>query len=436
MKWLNGSGERLFYMQLPIRILGTLTLGLAGIHLLASCKPDSDSGTSDVQELTDDARRIMDSQNWGEEEAARQEAERRSTASVAIAIPADLPSPELLETTQGIYARLKEKAGDYEALASTPEGQKQSMQPYSEVIPAADGASLDMVPVSSGTFTMGSPVGEVLRKADEGPERRVYVDGFWMSTIEIPWEIYTAFMENGRPRSKAGVLLEERPDDELWDAVTQPTAPYTAMNLGMGHGYEKGMPAIAMSHYAASKFCEWLSAQTGHYYRLPTEAEWEYACRAGSKTAYCYGNDESSLDDYAWYWNNSDDRYQKVASKKPNAWGLYDMHGNVAEWTLDTYLPDRPRSQAGETLRNPLVLLPAQPGHVVKGGSWDDDPDKLRSAARVKSNPDWNMQDPQNPKSIWYLTDGGMIGFRVVRPTTLPDVITVHRLWNSSKGIP
>lgn len=415
-------------MQLPVRSLYPLILGLAGIHMLLSCKPGSG-----VSEMTDDARRIMDSQNWGEEEAARQEAESRRNAPAEIAVPAGLPSPELLPTTRAIYARLQENASDH--LETGGQGQESRMQPYSEVVPAADGSSLSMVPVPAGSFLMGSPDDEPLRKADEGPLRRVHLDGFWMSSIEIPWEIYTAFMENGRPRSKAGVLLEERPDDELWDAVTQPTAPYTAMNLGMGHGYEKGMPAIAMSHYAASKFCEWLSAQTGHYYRLPTEAEWEYACRAGSSGAYCYGNGEDKLDDYAWYWNNADDRYQKVASKKPNAWGLYDMHGNVAEWTLDTYLPDRPRARDGETLRNPLVVVPGQQGHVVKGGSWDDDPDQLRSAARVKSRPEWNMQDPQNPKSLWYLTDGGMIGFRIVRPVTLPDAITVHRYWNSSKGI-
>lgn len=136
-----------------------------------------------------------------------------------------------------------------------------------------------------------------------------------------------------------------------------------------------------MSHHAASKFCEWLSAQTGHYYRLPTEAEWEYACRAGNPGAYSYGNGEEALDQYAWYWDNSNDRYQKTGSKKPNKWGLRDMHGNVAEWVLDSYLPDAYGKRDGQPSKDPLVIAPKAP-HVVRGGSWEDDPDRLRSAAR------------------------------------------------------
>ena len=388
-----------------------------------------------VAPLDNRAERIMESTQWGAKREAAREAERRRQISVELAVPSDLPSPELWETTQAIYERMRKRA-DNEAL--TTQQRRKTFVPYTEILPAAQGASLEMVPVPAGEFLMGSPTTQAYRKADEGVPRRVKVSAFWISKVEIPWELYTAFMENGRPRSKAGVLMEVRPDDELWDAVTQPTAPYTAMNLGMGHGYEQGMPAIAMSHYAASKFCEWLSAQTGRYYRLPTEAEWEYACRAGSEAAYCYGDSEEQLDDYAWYWNNSEDRYQKIASKKPNAWGIFDMHGNVAEWTLDTYVDLQSAGQQGqsEMLTDPLVLIPGQPGHVVKGGSWDDDPDRLRCSARQKSRIEWNMQDPQNPKSLWYLTDGGMVGFRVVRPVTLPDIVTVHRLWNSSKGIP
>lgn len=391
---------------------------LGGSALLAGCREENNS----PRPATEDAARITSARQWGESRSALQKRELDRAAGPALPIPDDLPSRELVGTTRQIH-QLIEASGNPARFES-----------YTETVPAA-GASLRMVAIPGGTFLMGSPAEEPHRKPDEGPQHKVSISPFWISETEIPWELYTAFMENGRPRTKDGQLLEEQPDDELWDSVTQPTAPYAAMNLGMGHGYEHGLPAISMSHHAASKFCEWLSAQTGHYYRLPTEAEWEYACRAGSAGAYSYGNGEASLDQYAWYWNNSNDRYQKTGSKKPNKWGLRDMHGNVAEWVLDSYVPDAYGKRSGLPTKDPLVIIPGAP-HIVRGGSWEDDPDSLRSAARRASTPAWNRQDPQNPKSIWYLTDGGMIGFRVVRPMNIPDIMTMHRLWNFSKGEP
>ena len=391
---------------------------LGGSALLAGCREENNS----PRPATEDAARITSARQWGESRSALQKRELDRAAGPALPIPDDLPSRELVGTTRQIH-QLIEASGNPARFES-----------YTETVPAA-GASLRMVAIPGGTFLMGSPAEEPHRKPDEGPQHKVSISPFWISETEIPWELYTAFMENGRPRAKDGQLLEEQPDDELWDSVTQPTAPYAAMNLGMGHGYEHGLPAISMSHHAASKFCEWLSAQTGHYYRLPTEAEWEYACRVGSAGAYSYGNGEASLDQYAWYWNNSNDRYQKTGSKKPNKWGLRDMHGNVAEWVLDSYVPDAYGKRSGLPAKDPLVIIPGAP-HIVRGGSWEDDPDSLRSAARRASTPAWNRQDPQNPKSIWYLTDGGMIGFRVVRPMNIPDIMTMHRLWNFSKGEP
>ena len=391
---------------------------LGGSALLTGCREENNS----PRPATEDAARITSARQWGESRSALQKRELDRAAGPALPIPDDLPSRELVGTTRQIH-QLIEASGNPARFES-----------YTETVPAA-GASLRMVAIPGGTFLMGSPAEEPHRKPDEGPQHKVSISPFWISETEIPWELYTAFMENGRPRAKDGQLLEEQPDDELWDSVTQPTAPYAAMNLGMGHGYEHGLPAISMSHHAASKFCEWLSAQTGHYYRLPTEAEWEYACRAGSAGAYSYGNGEASLDQYAWYWNNSNDRYQKTGSKKPNKWGLRDMHGNVAEWVLDSYVPDAYGKRSGLPTKDPLVIIPGAP-HIVRGGSWEDDPDSLRSAARRASTPAWNRQDPQNPKSIWYLTDGGMIGFRVVRPMNIPDIMTMHRLWNFSKGEP
>ncbi len=163
--------------------------------------------------------------------------------------------------------------------------------------------------------------------------------------------------------------------------MTRPTKPYTDMSFGMG---KEGFPAISMTQLAAKTYCKWLSAKTGRYYRLPTEAEWEYACRAGSKTAYSFGDDPAKLGEYAWHADNSDDAYHKVGTKKPNPWGLYDMHGNVCEWTLDQFTSNFYQKCAGKTVKGPLALPTKLYPQVVRGGSWDDDEQaKLRSAARA-----------------------------------------------------
>jgi formylglycine-generating enzyme required for sulfatase activity len=189
-----------------------------------------------------------------------------------------------------------------------------------------------------------------------------------------------------------------------------------------------GYPAISMTQHAANKYAQWLSAKTGHFYRLPTEAEWEYACRAGTSTAYSFGDSPSALGEYAWYGANSNGKYEKVGTKKPNPWGLHDMHGNVMEWVLDQYAP-YPAAQG--LLTNPWNKATEPYPHTARGGSWNDDPDKLRCSARVGSDPSWKMQDPQLPKSIWYLTDAQWLGFRLVRPVKVPTADEMHRYWNS-----
>jgi formylglycine-generating enzyme required for sulfatase activity len=191
------------------------------------------------------------------------------------------------------------------------------------------------------------------------------------------------------------------------------------MTFGMG---KEGYPAICMTQLAAKKYCEWLSAKTGRYYRLPTEAEWEYACRAGTTTAYSFGDDPQKLGDYAWYFDNSNEAYHKVGLKKPNPWGLHDMHGNVAEHVLDRYDPMffQQLKASGMTARHPYNPPNALENRAVKGGSWDDDPEALRSAARRGSHKDWKIQDPQIPQSQWYYTDALFCGFRVVRPLREP----------------
>ncbi|MEZ6070905.1 MAG: formylglycine-generating enzyme family protein [Pirellulales bacterium] len=147
---------------------------------------------------------------------------------------------------------------------------------------------------------------------------------------------------------------------------------------------------------------------------MPTEAEWEYACRAGTTTAYSWGDDPDEIDDYAWYFENSDDTYHKVGQKKPNPWGLYDIHGNVAEWVLDEYDPQAYAAMSQDK-PNENPFLPAQGpfNQVVRGGSWDDEADAPQRARRF-SETWWKEQDPQIPQSIWYHTDAQFAGFRVV----------------------
>ena len=159
-----------------------------------------------------------------------------------------------------------------------------------------------------------------------------------------------------------------------------------------------------------------------------TEAEWEYACRAGATTAYSFGDDAAKLGDYAWLASNSDGKYQKVGTKKPNAWGLHDMHGNVVEWTLDQYVPDYyAKPEAATRWAESTKPYP----HSARGGSWNDGPERLRCGARLGSDASWKMQDPQLPKSIWYLTDAQWLGFRLVRPLNVPPAEEMYRYWNN-----
>ena len=283
---------------------------------------------------------------------------------------------------------------------------------------------LPMQFIPGGNFTMGSPKFEVGHFGDEGPQHQVRVDGFWMGQFEITWDLYNLFVSREIDSKQVPKTSDSEVQIEA-DAVSGATTPYVEMSFGMG---TDNFPAICMTQLAAVKFCEWLSAMTGHFYRLPTEAEWEYACRAGTETAYSFGEDSSQLTDYAWYEENSQDKYQKVGTKKPNPWGLYDMHGNVAEWTLDQYIPSvYGKRTAGVT--NPLVVGEKVYPKAVRGGSWMDAPKRLRSAARRPSSKQWKKRDPQIPKSKWWHTDAPFVGFRVVRPLKTPSIEEQKKYW-------
>jgi formylglycine-generating enzyme required for sulfatase activity len=283
--------------------------------------------------------------------------------------------------------------------------------------------SFKMVPIPGGEFLMGSADAESDRNADEGPQHKVKLEPFWMGKTEVTWDEFELWSIRLERALRDFGNSEVGPFEKAADAVTKPTNPYTDMSFQMGK--DGGYPAICMTQHAAKTYCEWLTAKTGRYHRLPTEAEWEYACRAGTTTAYHFGDDASALGDFAWHAGNSEEngkaKYHKVGKKKPNLWGLHDMHGNVAEWVQDRFDPEfYGKFKPNEGVKFPLCLADEEYPRVARGGAWDRGAGECRSAARMASDPDWKQQDPQNPKSAWYMTDALWVGFRVVRPLNAP----------------
>lgn len=272
---------------------------------------------------------------------------------------------------------------------------------YDQKIPGSD-ITFKMVPIPAGEFMIGSPASEKGRGADEGPQKKVKIDAFWMGATEVTFDAYDFYADPDKEK-------------ELPDGMTRPSPPYIDLTLGMGKS--GGFPANSMSQYGALMYCQWLYKKTGVFYRLPTEAEWEYAARAGSTTPYPFGKDTAQLAQYAWSSGNSDIKYHKVGQLKPNAWGLYDILGNVAEWTMDQYDPQYlSKISATDPWNKPTAKNP----RTIKGGHFGDPAVNLRPAARLKSDMEWNRRDPQIPRSYWWNADSPFIGFRLVRPVKQP----------------
>ena len=263
-------------------------------------------------------------------------------------------------------------AGYILILVGSSKEKKISFQKYEQKIAGTD-LSFEMVPITSEN-TPG--------------------EDYWMASCEITWDLYLPFQ------------LQENADAE---GVTGPTPPYVPMDFGMGvHGY----PAISMTQYAAKQYCRWLSQKTNTFYRLPTESEWEYACLAESQHDWYFGNSPELLQENGWFAENSKDQYHRPKKFPPNKFGLFDMHGNVAEWVHS--------KQSNQEW-----------GRVVKGGSWADEATETRATARKLSRPSWKMEDPQIPKSIWYLTNAQSVGFRVVRPRIPPPEEEWNLWWST-----
>ncbi|MCZ6836232.1 MAG: SUMF1/EgtB/PvdO family nonheme iron enzyme, partial [Planctomycetota bacterium] len=208
----------------------------------------------------------------------------------------------------------------------------------------------------------------------EKDEQGTSVGGFWVSQTEITWEFYDVFiyrMDGSETTSKKDV-----------DAISRPSKPYIAMDRGFGHA---GYPAISVSFHGATEFCKWLSLKTGRDYRLPTEQEWKALCaRSGINTI--------NATDHAWYKGNAKYKSHEVGSKKADALGLHDLWGNAQEWCVTQ------DNDEGVTL----------------GGSYKNTLQHIGCGARAEPTSVWNASDPQFPKSVWWLADGGFIGFRVI----------------------
>ncbi len=227
-------------------------------------------------------------------------------------------------------------------------------------------AKIQMTPVPGGKVTIGG--------------KSVDVKPFYMARAETTWDAYDVFLASG----PASVAYDQ--SEFALDAIARPSKSYILPDLGWGH---KGYPAINLSFTSVEMFCRWLSSVTKKKYRVPTEAEWELACRGGETGPWKI--DKATLEKVAWYEDNSDAGTKPVGRKAPNKYGLYDILGNVGEWATD---------------------MEGKP--VLCGGTFMDGIAKQNPKTRQRWSPEWQATDPQMPKSRWWLSDGSFVGFRLV----------------------
>jgi len=285
---------------------------------------------------------------------------------------------------------------------------------YEQAIPGSS-LKFKMIPIKAGSFMMGSPENETGRGTDEGPQKTFSISPFWMGTYEVTHDEFDVFYKDESTSQNSGA-----------DAITRPSPQYIDLSWDMGR--DGGYPVNSMQQKTALMYCRWLYNKTGIFYRLPTEAEWEYACRAGSSSKYFFGKNENELEKYAWYNKNSNNAYHKVGQLKPNAWGLYDMLGNVSEWVIDQYDENYFAKMKGVS-NDPEFFPTSRHPRLLKGGSYADNSAELRCANRTKWLPEWNRRDPQIPKSKWWLTDAPFAGFRLVRPFKQPSQDEIEKFF-------
>ena len=240
-----------------------------------------------------------------------------------------------------------------------------ALAPFVQTLPGSV-VKVSMAPIPAGSIRIGT--------------KTVKIKPFWIADTETTWEAFDVFTTSGPP----SVPYDQTP--LLPDAIARPSKSYIPPDRGWGH---HGYPVIDVSSLNAIMFCRWLSDKTGKKYRLPTEAEWEYACRAGK--AMPVRATPAQLGNAAWIAENSEGRTHPVGKRLPNAWKLYDMLGNTGEWAFD---------------------LDGKP--VLCGGSFQNKAQKVTPGTRAYQTPAWQETDPQLPKSRWWLADAPFAGFRIV----------------------
>lgn len=243
--------------------------------------------------------------------------------------------------------------------------QTSQLAAYTETLPNTV-VKIQMVPVAGGTMKVG--------------DKEVTVKPFYIAKMETPWEAFDAFVASGPPSPAYDQTKFAA------DAIARPSKSYILPDLGWGHN---GYPAINLSFTSVEMFCRWLSKVSGKKYRVPTDAEWEFACRAGAMGAWKL--DSATLEKSAWYEGNAKDVTHMVGKKAPNAFGIHDMLGNVGEWATD-----------------------ADGKPILCGGTFQDKAVAIAPTTRRRFSPKWQETDPQMPKSRWWLADAPFAGFRLV----------------------
>jgi len=296
---------------------------------------------------------------------------------------------------------------------------------FTETIPGTI-VSFSMKAIPGGSFKIGSPENEALRRPDEGPQKEVKISPFFVAEIEVSWDEYLAFYSATAVQGRTTDTEGSRTKSDV-DAISGPTPPYGQPDQNWGLGTR---PAITMSYHSAETYCKWLSKVTGKTYRLPTEAEWEYAARGGSQTPFyfegnpkdfgekgffgkLFGSENELINTYVVYSKNSKGRTQEPKAVEANPFGLKNMLGNAAEYCADWYSPEA-YAQLADGSADPKGPVDGTE-HVIRGGYFKSEIIDVRSAARNATQSEaWMRTDPQMPKSIWWLSDCNYISFRVV----------------------